>query len=251
MRPVSFSTDTLAAALRRLKVASLPQLVAALGNPSVRTVFRKLQQLDYISSYSHRGRFYALRACARFDASGLWCHQGIRFSTHGTLRATVPALAAAAPAGLRAADLDRLLGRRARRVLRPLVAGGDLTCVQVAGQTFYCATEPARRRRQAGVRHAAAQQPPPLPPPTAPTPELAAAVSLFASLLNEKQRRLFAGLASLLYGAAGDRPAAAWLGLHPKTVRKGRRELVAGEIDPQRVRRPGGGRKPVEKKSPR
>lgn len=128
MRPVSFSVDTLAAALRRLKVASLPQLVEALGGPSVRTVFRKFQQLDSISSYSHRGRFYALRACGRFDASGLWCHQGIRFSTHGTLRATVP--------------------------------------------------------------------------------ELAAAVSLFASLLNEKQRRLFAGLASLLYGADGDRPAA-------------------------------------------
>ena len=69
-----------------------------------------------------------------------------------------------------------------------------------------------------------------LPPPTA--PELAAAVRLFASLLNEKQRHLFAGLASLLYGADGDRPAAAWLGLHPKTVRKRHREVVAGEIDP-------------------
>ena len=157
---------------------------------------------------------------------------------HGTLRATVPALAAAAPVGLRSADLDRQLGRRARYVLRPLVASGDLTCVEVAGQTFYCATESARRRHQAGVRHAAAQEPPVLPPPTERSPELAAAVSLFA------------GLASLLYGTDGDRSAAAWLGLHPKTVRKGRRELVAGEIDPQRVRRPGRGRKPV-KKSPR
>ena len=74
---------------------------------NLRANFRKLRPLDSISSYSHRGRSHNLRACARFDASGLWCHQGIRFSTHGVLRATVTALTAATPADLRAANLDR------------------------------------------------------------------------------------------------------------------------------------------------
>ena len=87
------------ATLQSLCVASMPQLVAALGAPSVRTVFRKLRQVDCLTSYSHGGQYYALRSSARFDASGLWTDQNIRFSTHGTLRATLAALTATAPRG--------------------------------------------------------------------------------------------------------------------------------------------------------
>ena len=50
-------------------------------------------------------------------------------------------------------------------------------------------------------------------------------------------RRLFAGLLSMLCGHGGDTCAAAWLGLHPKTVRRGRRELASGKFEPQRVRK--------------
>ena len=44
------------------------------------------------------------------------------------------------------------------------------------------------------------------------------------------------------------RQIAELLGLHPKTVAKGRHELLEQDIEAQRVRRPGGGRKSVEKK---
>ena len=75
---------------------------------------------------------------------------------------------------------------------------------------------------------------------------LAAAIAVFCSVLNEKQRRLFAGLASLLCGRGGDRRAAALLGLHRKTVAKGRRQLTTGDVEADRVRKRDGGRKPLQ-----
>lgn len=72
---------------------------------------------------------------------------------------------------------------------------------------------------------------------------------LFFSLLDERQRRLYAGLESQKFGHGGDRKIAELLGLDVHTVAKGRREVLAGkEVDPDRVRRQGGGRKAVEKK---
>jgi hypothetical protein len=79
--------------------------------------------------------------------------------------------------------------------------------------------------------------------------ELRAAIVLFASLLDEQQRRLYAGLESLQLG--GDRQIAELLDLDPHTVAKGRRQLLARDVETDRVRAVGGGRKPVEKKHPR
>jgi hypothetical protein len=78
--------------------------------------------------------------------------------------------------------------------------------------------------------------------------EVKAALLLFISLLDERQRRLYAGLEALKIGSGGDRQIAELLGLHPKTVAKGRHELLEQDVEAERVRRPGGGRKSVEKK---
>src|SRR5664279_4186124 len=72
MRPVSFRSDELRSLLLHYQVATLQQLKLALGTPVDVTVFRKLQPLDYLTSYSHRGRYYTLREIARFDDHGLW-----------------------------------------------------------------------------------------------------------------------------------------------------------------------------------
>jgi len=81
--------------------------------------------------------------------------------------------------------------------------------------------------------------------------ELKARVILYFSLLDEKQRRLYAGLESLKLGYGGDRKVAEFLGMDPPTVARGREQLLAGEFERERTRRPGSGRKPVEKKRPR
>jgi hypothetical protein len=57
MRPLSFDPQALHKHLVRHKIATLPELKDALGTSADLTVFRKLKLLDYLSSYTHRGRY--------------------------------------------------------------------------------------------------------------------------------------------------------------------------------------------------
>ena len=91
MRPTIFSTEPILRLFRRSKIATLDQLSDALGSASPITVFRKLDQLHYRTSYSHRGRYYTLDRIARFDDIGLWSHDAVWFSRFGTLVDTAAA----------------------------------------------------------------------------------------------------------------------------------------------------------------
>ena len=69
--------------------------------------------------------------------------------------------------------------------------------------------------------------------------------------LDENQRRWFVALEAKRLGHGGDRVLSQITGLDEKTIRRGREELDASLADnpPERIRRPGGGRPPVEKKT--
>jgi len=56
MRAASFLPHALREFLLGSKIATLDELKQALGTPVDITVFRKLKLLDYLTSYSHRGR---------------------------------------------------------------------------------------------------------------------------------------------------------------------------------------------------
>ena len=71
MRPTSFDPSVLRQHLRRHKISELVDLKRALGTDTDLTVFRKLKQLGYHASYTHRGRFYTLAEIARFDEAAL------------------------------------------------------------------------------------------------------------------------------------------------------------------------------------
>jgi hypothetical protein len=75
-------------------------------------------------------------------------------------------------------------------------------------------------------------------------------INLLISRLDEQQRRWFAALESKKVGYGGDALVALITGLHVDTIRRGREELDADlEGRPaDRVRRPGAGRPPGEKK---
>jgi hypothetical protein len=70
--------------LLRNKIATLDELKQVLGTSVSVTVFRKLKPLAYLTSYSHRGRYYTLRDVARFDDDGLWSEADVWFSRFGT-----------------------------------------------------------------------------------------------------------------------------------------------------------------------
>ena len=75
-------------------------------------------------------------------------------------------------------------------------------------------------------------------------------INLLLSRLDERQRRWYVALEADRIGHGGDRLLAQITGLDEKTIRRGRAELAGALLDhpPTRVRRPGGGRPPVEKK---
>ena len=78
--------------------------------------------------------------------------------------------------------------------------------------------------------------------------ELKADILLFYGLLDEQQRRLFAGLESIRVGHGGDTLLGDFLGLDPHTVARGRQQLLDHNVVSGRTRRVGGGRTAAEKK---
>ena len=253
MRPLLFKAHTLQRFFQRQPVATLPELKATLGTDVDMTVFRKLAPLSYLTSYSHRGAYYTLASIAQFDAQGLWPGRGAWFSHHGTLLDTLVAWVSSAPAGSFVSDLEAAPHVPVKDPLRTLVERGRLSRHTVEGCWLYCAKDRSRQQEQ---RLARSSQRPTLPLARSAgltwtqTEELKAAVVLFYSLLDEQQRRLFAGLESFQCGPGGDALLADLFGLDPDMVARGRRELLTGEVQRERLRAPGGGRPRVEKKRP-
>ena len=80
---------------------------------------------------------------------------------------------------------------------------------------------------------------------------LHARMNLLLSRLDEQQRRWYVAVESTRVGYGGDRELSRVTGMNVETIRRGRRELddsLRGRPT-DRVRLPGGGRPPVEKKS--
>ena len=109
MRTSSFLSDHLRQFLRLKTIATLPELKQALGTTVDTTVFRKLKELSYRSSYSHRGRYYTLAEIPQFDSEGLWFFQTVWFSRWGNLVTTMEALVNGAPQGYFANELQQVL----------------------------------------------------------------------------------------------------------------------------------------------
>lgn len=253
MRPTSFHADTLRSHFLRHKIAPLDDLKRVLGTSVDITVFRKLKTLDYLTSYSHRGRFYTLREIPRFDDAGLWCQSDVWFSRFGTLLATAERFVNRSPRGYFADELAPVLHVDVQDALLQLTQQTRLSRQIVSGRYLYTAVDPPMQRRQLLSR----REVPLLPTLAAAagmkvSPEEAqAAILLFYSLLDEQQRRLYAGLESLKLGRGGDRQLADLLGLDPHTVARGRQQLLAHDVEVGRARQAGAGRPRVEKKRPK
>ena len=74
---------------KKNKMGKLADLFSLLDTTSRMSVFRRLRELHYISSYSHAGRYYTLRDIVDFDSVGLWFVGDVRFSQFGNLKETV------------------------------------------------------------------------------------------------------------------------------------------------------------------
>lgn len=253
MAHLRFLRQDLVNFFKQNKIATLPELKGVLGSAVDVTVFRKLKEIGYLSSYSHRGRYFTLPQTADFDEHGLWSYRGVHFSRYGTLRSTAQVLVEGSPAGSFARPLQNLLQVGVKEALLDLVRQSRLSRLPLAGRYLYCSVQEAIQKRQFQQRQlleARREMGDSLVSAGVLPAQLGAALDLFFGLLDEKQRRLYAGLESLKIGHGGDRQVAQALELDPATVARGRRQLLGDDFPRQRIRRPGAGRNAVEKKRP-
>lgn len=106
---------------RRTPVVELDALFETLETRSRMSVFRRMKEAGYLSSYTHSGRFYTLREVPQFDAAGLWRHRDVGFSRAGTLKATVAEAVEQSPVGRTHAELQEILRVRVFNTLLELV----------------------------------------------------------------------------------------------------------------------------------
>jgi len=152
MLTASDSIEALAVLFRTRSVADLATLFATLETKSRMSVFRRLSAIGYLTSYTHAGRFYTLRNLPTFDRDGLWCHQGICFSRHGSLKATVPYIVENADAGKTQHELQLRLRVRVHNTLLNLVQEKRIGRETWAAQYLYVSADAARAEAQLKLR---------------------------------------------------------------------------------------------------
>ena len=240
-----YSAKALQKFFEREKIATIDQLKSALGSNVRMTVLRKLAELGYQTSYSHNAKFYTLKWLCEFDEDGLWPHRNVWFSVHGTLLETGRTIINRSPAGYSVAELDQALHVSTKQSLLHLNKKALLDREKVGGIFVYFSTDERIRKEQFLERKGLTTLTSKDLGVDVLAHELKAAIILFYSLLDQRQRRFFAGLESMQIG--GDAKVARILGIDPHTVSKGRNQLLAQD-DCEGVRKRGSGRQMVEKK---
>ena len=228
------------------KISTLQELKDVLGTDVDMTIVRKLKALSYRSSYSHGGRYYTLDKIAQFDENGLWRYLSVCFSRHGSLLSTLEHFVVGSESGYFARELEALFHVGVRESLLRLVNKRKIAREKVTGCYLYCylycSSDASVRKQQILARRVNISDTEDF------SDEVKAAIILFVSMLDEQQRRLFAGLEALKFGRGGDLRIAELLGLHPQTVARGRQELTESDVEVERTRKTGAGRKRVGKK---
>lgn len=249
MRNDTTTSKTLLTYLNEKKIVTMDEVKAFLNTNARMTAFRKLSQLNYISSCSHSGKYYSLKRIARFNQNGIWNYKSAIFSKYGTLKKTIETMIENSSKGYTASELNSVLKVKVENTLLELSKSKVVIRKKMFGVYVYCSAssnlykkqELNRKDRIQCVGNATME-------PEIMMNELKAALIIFYSTLNEKQRRLYAGLESLKVGRGGDKFIAELLDIDQKTVAKGKRELLIGEVDVDTIRKSGGGRKQFKKK---
>src|SRR5208283_3355957 len=226
------ASDVLRSFFQTQKIATLAELKKVAATPATMTIFRKLKALGYQTSYSHRGQYYTLSNIPKFDDQGLWFYRTAHFSRDGNLLSTAQRLVEEAPDGFTAGELRDVLQVEVKQALLHLYQHERIGREQIRGRYVYLSHDSgmqlnqrlAREERQAVWELGDSPMGEDLPP------EVKAAIILFFSLLDEQQRRLYAGLEAQKLGYGGDRKIADFFGVDAHTVARGRRELFSGQV---------------------
>ena len=134
--------------LRKCRVVTMSDLCEAIGSSSRMTVFRRLRQMQYVTSYTHAGRYYTLHDIAHFDSDGIWFYDDIGFSQNRSLKNTVTYLVDESDGGKFHFDLERQLRVRVHNVLLDLIKAKQIKRRKFEGQYLYLSSDKARSTKQ-------------------------------------------------------------------------------------------------------
>ena len=254
MRKQTYNSDSIKEFLKKHKIATISELKTILGTSVKMTVIRKLKELSYHTSYSHRGKYYTLDEIANFDIEGLWQFEPALFSKHGTLLEASKIFINNSEAGLSSLELEKLLHIEVKESVLNLYRKKNVERLKISGKYIYFSVDPKIKKRQILFRKEqdakSILQPDGLQSDLL-AHELRAAILLFFTMLDEKQRRIYTGLESLKIGYGGDKQIANLFDIDPHTDAKGRSELLNKDFIQGKIRKKGGGRISTEKKSPK
>ena len=241
---MKYNTEKLKEEILKMNVLSISNVKQILGTNSPATTARKLKAISAVSCYSHAGGYYTLPRIPEYDKNGLWSCNDIWFSIDGTSLKTICRLIRESSGGLFSCELDKLLHVRTANSLTKLYGDKVLSRYQINSRYLYL--WPRHEKSQLKIRRTSLFASKTVPGYK--NVEIGHYLMSFLKLLNEKQKRLFLGLESMKYGRGGDYAIAEISGVNRKTIGKGRRELEGENINMERVRIAGGGRKELKKK---
>jgi hypothetical protein len=149
---------------RSQRVVLLEALFEALDTRSRMSVFRRLREVGYSSSYTHAGRYYTLADVPAYDEHGLWFFRDVGFSKAGTLKDTLVIEVEQSPAGRTHAELQHLLRLRVHNTLLMLVHHGRVGRQLFEGVHVYVSADAPRAAAQMAGRQKLAAQAVPIVP---------------------------------------------------------------------------------------
>jgi len=136
--------------LRRSKIADMPALEAAIPKRSRRSLFRDLERVGYLNSFTHAGRYYTLLDVPDFDHLGLWFHGTVGFSRAGTLKETIAFHVEHTGDGWTHRELFDVLRVRVHNTLLDLVREQRIGRESFRGAHLYVSADPTRAAAGAG-----------------------------------------------------------------------------------------------------
>ena len=130
------------------QIVNMRVLSKILQTKSRMSIFRRLKEIGYFSSFTHAGKYYTLTNTPQFDENGLWFHQEIGFSRFGTLKATIIELVCGSSAGLTHLELSQLLRIKVYNSLLDLVKKGMVGRERMDKSFLYVAPEHGKATEQ-------------------------------------------------------------------------------------------------------
>ncbi|MCP4760453.1 MAG: hypothetical protein GY870_01645 [archaeon] len=147
MAPKTNKLEEISECFKNDKVLTL-EIIANQNNKSCRTMQRYLNQLNSLTSYTHRGKYVTLPHIPNFDKNGLWFHSSIGFSMHGSSLDTILVLINKSKNGITKNELENILRIKIPRQMQILLEQNKLYRVKLNNTYLYMPKEIMNNRSE-------------------------------------------------------------------------------------------------------